>query len=379
MGEQTTEQERPKLQDYKLVTSEIIEKTKSKIPSKKAVLITTIAGLTFIAGALGSSVESGIKYSATTPGSATFSERTTVTEISPRRPVEIIQHPDEVVNKQDTFTLKSDNVPPESKELTENIKKAGYRTIFSLKEGESYQRVVEIPPELQRILSRTIEPINNLLPLDKQITRFEVYPIIDITIIKPDLKAYPLANPSGVGVELRPDHEFPIQQIELAAFHEGIHVFLFDKEADWAEKVYGCCWNYLDEDRRQSIEERRSEMTKEGYSRDEIFDFLVFAINDGQVEQLRPLFNVLDESSYGVGSGGHPYDSTGELFVSTITVLHFFPKSFMLSVENLHPEDKKFILTVAKSAIDFLKENSTDKSKAESMFSPEVLEYLANN
>jgi len=276
-------------------------------------------------------------------------------ESSGKKRVKIIISPDEFLDKKDFFEIKSSDLPKKEKVP------------------------VQLPWELKRRLLDAVEPINSLFPSNGgnlHAFKFEVYPIQDPKIEtkiggRPDPQ-----DESTIEIWVKPDRMIPTREAELVAFHEGVHIFLEQRVGTifgWEQKSLYFYWDFLKKDRDRVLNELILDLKKNGANEKEVIDFIE---DDNELEKhLNQLFNIVDESSYG-GTGGHPYSNPGELFVSTATIMRFFPKSFMASVDNLSSANKRFFKSLGRFVIEFLGDYAASRSSVIEMFQPSLQRYL---
>lgn len=95
------------------------------------------------------------------------------------------------------------------------------------------------------------------------------------------------------------------------------------------------------------------------------------------VEQGR-LFNVVDISSYMNidQEWGNPVSNLHTLTVNTLTVMKFYPRSFIATLESLSRKDRKMFKDIANISYDNLKNAADHKDEVDKLFDPELIKYL---
>jgi len=173
-------------------------------------------------------------------------------------------------------------------------------------------------------------------------------------------------------VYIKPDSEIRADDLDKLIFHEGMHV-VFDqigpgKNFGWdgeSEEI----WNLLNRSRQDSQDNALNDVEARGY---DVWNFNLGFV-DGDIKLVGDLFNLVTESCY-MGDGGHPSDNPDEMFASTATVMRFFPKSYLVSLESLVDEDKQKMERLSFYVLDNLIENANDKDQAKAQFDQEIIE-----
>lgn len=335
---------------------------------RKAMLITAGIGLAFMLAC-----NPALKSSSSTimPTETPVVEQLSQQEYPPKRKlIEVIVAGEEKLDTTKTIVIKSDSFHPDSLTLTKDIKEGGiYKgRYYRLPDPDLlYQRAVEIPPGLHQRLMEKIQPINNLLPPGKRVERIDFYPFVDKSE-KLNINGYAGYNPPSIEIHFRPNHPLVERDLEMTVTHEASHqlerhVLSTTKDFGWGSELTAHLFNL---DRRDdALRQRMKELKEKGitFERDE-----------------RPfsgsLFNLVTESYYGI-AGGHPYQNPAELFASTVTVMHYFPKSFIASVNKLElEEDRQAMISLARDIIDIIKNKTGDPQGTEHLFSKDLINFI---
>ncbi len=302
-------------------------------------------------------------------------------------PVSVIVSPDEALNRNDIYTLRSSAIPEKSSEMTEEIGRVGFRLHRTEDDKFVYQPAVTLEPGIEERLEKPVHTINGILSGD-QMKGIEVYPynFSSLAILGDsreefigNLNGHPSLAKRYIEIELRPDFPLAFQEIEMLTFHEMMHVFQDQtplQNFGWSDSVYNGYWSQLNSHKKKLLNQNIEEMKVMGVSGDEIRSYVgkILGTNGGE-KLLGSLFNIFTESSYGL-NGGHPYDNPGELFASSSAILRYFPRSFILTVEALPIEYKPLVISVARRTLGVIDENATDKDLARDLFSGDLHDYL---
>lgn len=105
--------------------------------------------------------------------------------------------------------------------------------------------------------------------------------------------------------------------------------------------------------------------------------------HDGEeiATEIGTLSNIVDFSRYMDLDYFHYYNHPSfagnrRLVINTLTVMRFFPKSFMTTVESLGEQDRTVLKEIAIGSVEGLKNVAINKKGAEDLFDPELLAYL---
>lgn len=336
-----------------------------EITAKGASIIFTVYGLEYLNACAKTAPPREKK------GRLQFSE---TDNLIPGRPVTIIRDNHERENVQPTFEIASARIPPPVAIVTPEMKSKGYRKI----NDNSYQPSIPIPLSLEQTLRSYIEPLHSLhaKSLDP---RIEFYPLDQSLQDKYSIDGEPIVQEDRIIVDVKPNTAIPLKELEIVAFHERLH-FIQEQVLPgfgWGNTQLTELQQQLAQDQYKLIHAYEDRLTKEGT------DPLIWSQKATDAEnggttffQLGPLDLLITEGSY-YGQGGHPWDNPGELWVSTINVLHHFPKSFMRSVQALTlPQDRLLITNLAKQCVRLLRNYSDTQQKADALFQPELLQFL---
>lgn len=213
---------------------------------------------------------------------------------------------------------------------------------------------VAVPEDLNARLWEEIKPIRNLIPNKDRINGIKVRKFNISGEHKYNDPEFPNAVIMGWGgdreygnVWIRLNDAVPISEKKMkqVAFHEALHLAqgadfkndlkLFEMHMTMQERSHANIKIF------RSYKDKLSNYTKGKFTEGN-------TLND-DMPSLGSLFTLVDESSYlEDDNGGHPKLDVGELFASTGTTLHYFPHSFMASIESLEPEDREFMKGLAR-------------------------------
>lgn len=239
--------------------------------------------------------------------------------------------------------------------------------------GGMYQVAVVLPEMVQSFLDGAKENVNVFLPEARKVKDVQVY-----MLPGPDLSANingrPRFNKDGdnlIYLELRPDSEISLDEIERTEFHEGMHIVFNElgpgKSFGWGGES-GQIWEMLHETSEASLDRADDFMAKNGIdNQDFVRKFL-----GGRIKTLGNLYNLVTESCYS-GTGGHPQDNPDELFASTATVMRYFPKSYLASIDKLGDENKNKMDKLSRYVLSQLIDSAADKDLAKSQFDVEII------
>lgn len=242
-----------------------------------------------------------------------------------------------------------------------------------------YRRIsVDFPEEVKQRLEDKIVFLNNLLSEKDRIVGVELFEADKNSRLKVRGNPGPIESPRVI-VDLKADTPVEVLEIERVAFHEGVHRVLWQSEKyrnsfGWADEKAAELWEKLNNTRAFL---RRIELAEMRKANIDVMPYVTDLI-DGIIPLDKDPFNVICESGYVMG-GGHPWDNPAEMLTSTITVMHSYLKSFMMSVEAMDSENQKLILEVARHAVDILLGISVSKRAVYDLFSPRLLDYLGYN
>ncbi len=300
-----------------------------------------------------------------------------------RKSLEIVRGTDQSLQERASVSFPSEIFDKPSAILTPEANKRGYRMTAS--EGrQQFEPSAAVPEEILEDILSTINPINQLLPHESnRLRHIELYSI-DFNQYQRRgfdyiLNGYPDHDKKAMIILVSPDRPIPIEELRIIAFHEMVHIFhnLSDIRGLKSSSPELMSINtILQEDRRKVMGNYIQQLIDRGESEAEIIKSVAFGSSASPVISINPLFNVVEESSYSGGYLGHPYDNYGELIADTTTVMHFFPDSFMATVDKLDPDDKAVFFRLGNSIIDFFRRNSSDPSQADELFSPQLLAFL---
>lgn len=284
----------------------------------------------------------------------------------------VVRDANETKIDRDTFILSSEKVLEKVKTLTPEHKERGYYPFY-----DEYIVALEIPQSLKERYGDEISLLNKLLPEEDKIAGIQLWPgnRNDKVNVEGSPSGWPL-NPPKVIVQVRPETPVEISEIERTVFHEGIHRVLanskdYGRNFGRTDQEAVELWNKLKDSRELLGQAELEKIKKAGL---ETWEYAA-GMAIGRVTLDKDPFNVITERSY-VAGAGHPFDNPEEMLVSTITVMHYFPKSFIESVDSLSPQDRASIKGVAKHAVDTLLSVSVSDKAVYDLFSPELLEYL---
>lgn len=339
---------------------------------RKAALFTVGIGLAFM-----TACNPSLKSSAATeiiPTEAPIVEQLSEQEHpQKRKPIEIVLAKEEKLDITKTVIIKSGSLHPDSLTLTKDIKEGGvYRKSGLAKDRGLYQRAAEVSPDLHQRLIEKIRPINDLLPPGKRANRIDFYPFIQTRKSDSDkelaIDGRAIDNPPGIAIEFSPDHPLVERDLEMTTTHEAAHLLekhvLGTTPFGWGSELTAHLWD-LDK-RSKALDERMKELKRKGVTIERAIDNRLFA---------GTLFNIVTESYYGI-AGGHPWQNPSELFASTVTVMHYFPKSFIASVNLLEQEDKQAMVSLAKNIINIIKNKTDNPTAVENLFSKDLINFI---
>lgn len=276
------------------------------------------------------------------------------------------------------FIIDSASLHPDSVFLTDPAEK-NYRA-FITKDGNKYQRPIDLPPEIQQGLQDTVESINKLLPPISRMHTIRAYTLLH-NQFQVALNGHPLYKDKGIELEIMPDTEIPVKALYEAAWHEGMHYFestLRNHGEAWYEFIRINDLLLSEED--QAMPKLGEHMRSLGFTENEISSYQMGIISDHLGKDARAdlgaLHNLVNEGYYFNTSGGHPYDGFHELFASTSGVLRFKPFSFMASVRRLPEEKQQLMKSLAKATIELLKSGAVDPAEVDKLFYPELLDFI---
>ncbi len=244
--------------------------------------------------------------------------------------------------------------------------------------GGMYQVAVVLPGTVQSFLDSAKEKVNVFLPEARKVKDVQVY-----MIMGPDLTANINGRPGHnknrdnlIYIELRPDTDIPLDEIEKTEFHEGMHIVFNEigpgKSFGWGGDS-GQIWELLHETSKSSLDRADDFMAKNGIDNT---DFVQKYLN-GRIKPLGSLYNLVTESCYS-GTGGHPQDNPDEMFASTATVMRYFPKSYLATVDRLRDEDKSKMEKLSRYVLSQLLENAPDKELAKAQFDEDIIARFEN-
>lgn len=213
---------------------------------------------------------------------------------------------------------------------------------------------VIVPEDLYVHLWEEIEPIRNLIPDKDRIRGIKMQKFKISGMHKYSDPQHPNAVTMGNGRDMENGNVFislndsvPISErdLKMSAFHEGMHLAQgLEFKEDYALMEMFTTMEKKSSANIQifrSYKDELSNYTKSKYTEGNL-------VND-DMPSLHSLFSLVDESSYlDDALQGHPKTDSAELFASTGTTLHYFPHSFMASIEALEPEDREFMKGLAR-------------------------------
>lgn len=239
--------------------------------------------------------------------------------------------------------------------------------------GGMYQVAAALPETAQSFLDSVKQKVNVFLTDAKKVKDVQVYMLLE-SDLSANINGRPRLNKVGdnlIHLELRPDTEISLDEIEKTEFHEGMHVFFNElgpgKSFGWggeSEQI----WEMLHETSKASFDRADDFMGKHGFDNQDFVRKFTY----GRVKTLGNLYNLVTESCYS-GTGGHPQDNPHEMFASTATVMRYFPKSYLASIDKLGDEDKSKMEKLSRYVLNQLINNAADKDLAKAQFDSEII------
>lgn len=294
------------------------------------------------------------------------------------RPVRIFVDPKEVDDNLGSLVISKQNIPPQRKHITDQMRKRGYEQGFNEDSNSTFFReAAVIPPHVLNNLQQRIQPLDLLSPSGTQI---EFFPFRNNPKSGSLIGGEPDDRTNSIKLKFHPDAPLSLKEITILAFHEKLHLV--------APNVWGIphpnltsAYEEIIKDGKDVAERYKKQLTDNGKTETEIFNNIVERGNIFDeypgFKALGPLANIVTESSY-FGKVGHPGTDIQELWVSTLNVLYHFPNSFMLSVSALKQKDQQIINPAAKDSINLLRNSHDNPDKINALFSPKLLQFIEN-
>jgi hypothetical protein len=241
----------------------------------------------------------------------------------------------------------------------------------------------QLPPKAQTVVQRQVDLVNGLLKPENMIVGYAVEPIASDstnTLDGYENSPVPGLKDNRRAFELQPRADTPIPAAEAAilSFHEGMHIFSESQAGFANQRTQG----YLNNDLSQRQRLLTDVLAETGNSFDSQTEYERTHTpgeptnkQKNKYHPLYPLIALVDESSY-YGNVGHPYDDYGEFFADTATTMHFFPKSYMASVNSLeNRKDRAAMKDLTRDIFAIFDRGSVNKAAVDRVLSPELRKF----
>ena len=287
------------------------------------------------------------------------------------RDIEFVKSSDQIFKDKDTITFKQD---PESTvtELDSRADALGFLSFNTGKLAGKHLLATSFDPSMRTKLLSVLEPIQRIVAQDSgniDLSLF-VYPHSNNIRLNASPMIDPRNNQHRVMIEAIPGSPISIGELEVVTVNEAMHILyrthLF-KESVSNSDVYKW-FQFFEADAVNEVFARSNrpgslltpESAKSILNGIEETRKILVASAEGA------LWKIFTESSY-LGEGGHPWDSSEELFTSAATVMYCFPKSFCETVARLSSKD---MLKVADYA------NFVVSKSGSELFNPELVNLV---
>jgi hypothetical protein len=88
---------------------------------------------------------------------------------------------------------------------------------------------------------------------------------------------------------------------------------------------------------------------------------------------------LFDESSYDATDGGHPYDNQDELMASGFTVMRYFPKSLIASIETMPAAERRRAVGFMSDLLAAGRSAAADAQAFDNLFNSKLTDYIAGD
>ncbi len=264
--------------------------------------------------------------------------------------------------------------------LSDEVRKDGYRTVINERRA-MFELSYELPSQLKENMWLALKPINDLLKKEDKIIDVNLYPLKGTEDY--EFNAHPYVSQerkNSIMFVMKRGVEIYEKELEMVAFHEGMHVlFNYGYVKSDEKKMY----EFLPVYQKMHLE-RQSLLAQEkinidmnaGVDYDPSRQFEQ-KVRTGRIKMMGDLFNIVTEGCYGRHErGGHPQDNISEMVVSTATVMKYFPKSFEQAVGKLDSEDRDTILKLSRQTIDTMITYSGNYDGVVGMYDERILSLL---
>lgn len=233
---------------------------------------------------------------------------------------------------------------------------------------ETESATAPLPRKVASLLQPTIDDVNSLLHPKEAIRDLHLYrfstdgQVVDRPVY---YNAHPIDN--GIRYDLIPDHVYAAKDLQHTTFHEGMHVFLGQENADGDNLLSGGlvvkAMRYMYSRQPENVEHGSYDAQAPGST-----------INLDKTGLL-PIF---DESSYNINPGGHPYSTPNEFAASALTVMRYSPESVIATLETLHPEDRRVIAQFVGDVMNRARTMAADETVFDRLFDQRLVTYAAD-
>jgi hypothetical protein len=252
-----------------------------------------------------------------------------------------------------------------------------------MKEGDFGRagQSVRLPDKVERLVRPTLEKVNTVLDPGKKLAsksdnRLQLIDSDSQTGSKKIyLNAYPDYEGKGIEYQMHPGQEYSAFKLERTTFHEGMHVLGTQKDTEGHELVdAGSLRDFRDHavKMKRAIDFRNGEIGPDFGSYDRGSSQVPSFSRDG-------LFPLFDESSYDATDGGHPYDNQDELMASGFTVMRYFPKSLIASIETMPAAERRRAVGFMSDLLAAGRSAAADAQAFDNLFNSKLTDYIAGD
>lgn len=271
------------------------------------------------------------------------------------RDIEFVKSSDLIFKDKDTITFRQDAELTVT-ELDSRADTLGFLSFNSGRLAGKHLLASSIDSSLKTKLLSSLAPIQDILKTDSGSIDLSLFVYPHSTNIR--LNASPMIDSRNkqhrVMIEATPGAPISVGELEVVTVNEAMHILyrthLF-KGSESNSEVY----KWFQTFEADAVNEVLARSNRPGSL---LTPESAKSILNG-IEETRKilvasaegaLWKIFTESSY-LGEGGHPWDSSEELFTSAATVMYCFPKSFCETVAHLPTKDMLKVVNYANFVV----------------------------